>query len=291
MSHWTVLCGAGDPGGGVASASTCAVGMRRAGLSRSSYDRTLTVFSPEGRLYQVEYAFKAITGSGHTSLAIRGPECSVVITQKKVPPALMHLGNVVVQDKLLDPESITHVFNITPGIGCVMTGRTADARSQVQRAISEASQFRYKYGYEITPDLLAKRIANINQVYTQRAAMRPLGISMIIIGVDPDLGPQIFKLDPAGYYVGFHATAAGQKQQEATNLLEKGFKKGFKFESKEDVVEVALSTLSTVLATDLKAGEVEIGIAETGKVEGRSTFRKLSTQEIDEHLQRLGEKD
>ncbi|GAA6014825.1 hypothetical protein JCM10207_002194 [Rhodosporidiobolus poonsookiae] len=257
-------------------------------LSRSSYDRTLTIFSPEGRLYQVEYAFKAITGSGHTSLAIRGPECSVIITQKKVP------------DKLLDPESITHIFNITPSIGCVMTGRTADARSQVQRAISEASQFRYKYGYEITPDLLAKRIANINQVYTQRAAMRPLGISMIIIGVDPDLGPQIFKLDPAGYYVGFHATAAGQKQQEATNLLEKGYKKatsggegdqvGWKFDSKEDTVEYALQTLSTVLATDLKAGEVELGIAEKN-AEGRSTFRKLSTQEIDEHLQRLGEKD
>ncbi|GAA5841457.1 hypothetical protein JCM11251_007144 [Rhodosporidiobolus azoricus] len=256
--------------------------MRTGGqtMSRSSYDRTLTVFSPEGRLYQVEYAFKAITGSGHTSLAIRGAGVSVVITQKKVP------------DKLLDPESITHVFNITPSIGCVMTGRTADARSQVQRAISEASQFRYKYGYEITPDLLAKRIANINQVYTQRAAMRPLGISMIIVGIDPELGPQIFKLDPAGYYVGFHATAAGQKQQEAINALEKGYKKGWKFdEGANDVVELALQTLSTVLATDLKAGEVEVGIAEPSKAEGRSLFRKLSTQEIDEHLQRLGEKD
>ncbi|BGP23928.1 20S proteasome subunit alpha 1 [Rhodotorula toruloides] len=248
-------------------------------MSRSSYDRTLTIFSPEGRLYQVEYAFKAITTSGHTSLAIRGAGASVVITQKKVP------------DKLLDPESITHIFNITPSIGCVMTGRTADARSQVQRAQSEASQFRYKYGYEITPDLLAKRIANINQVYTQRAAMRPLGISMIIVGFDPQYGPQIFKLDPAGYYVGFHATAAGQKQQEATNVLEKGFKKGWKFESKDEVVELALSTLSQVLSTDLKAGEVEIGVAEESKVEGRGQFRKLTTEEIAAALDRLSERD
>lgn len=100
---------------------------------------------------------------------------------------------------------------------------------------------------------------------------------MIIVGVDPDLGPQIFKLDPAGYYVGFHATAAGQKQQEATNVLEKAYKKGFNFSSPDDVVEHALATLGQVLATDLKAGEVEIGIAEPAKVEGaRGTFRHVS---------------
>lgn len=177
--------------------------------------------------------------------------------------------------------------------------------SQVQRARSEAFQFRYKYGYEITPDLLAKRIANINQVYTQRAAMRPLGIcesppcppidfrghepglssppapnsaAMIIVGVDPDLGPQIFKLDPAGYYVGFHATASGQKQQEATNVLEKAYKKGFNFQSPDEVVEHALATLGQVLATDLKAGEVEVGVAEPGKVEGaRGVFRHVES--------------
>jgi len=103
---------------------------------------------------------------------------------------------------------------------------------------------------------------------------------MIIVGIDPQLGPQIFKLDPAGYYVGFHATAAGQKQQEAINLLEKGFKKGFKFESKNDVVELALQTLSTVLSTDLKAGEVEVGVAETAKEGERSLFRKVRSRAL-----------
>jgi 20S proteasome subunit alpha 1 len=95
---------------------------------------------------------------------------------------------------------------------------------------------------------------------------------MILTGVDPELGPQIFKLDPAGYYVGFHATASGQKQQEAINLLEKGYKKGWKLTTLEDVVELALTSLSTVLATDLKAGEVEVGV--TSAAEKR--FRKVS---------------
>lgn len=83
---------------------------------------------------------------------------------------------------------------------------------------------------------------------------------MILTGIDATLGPQIFKLDPAGYFVGFHATAAGTKQQEAISLLEKGYKKGWKLPATADVVELALQSLSTVLATDLKKGEVEVGV-------------------------------
>lgn len=66
---------------------------------------------------------------------------------------------------------------------------------------------------------VAKRMANINQVYTQRAGMRPLGISMILIGPDDERGPQVFMIDPAGFYVGYKAVASGQKQTEATNFV------------------------------------------------------------------------
>ncbi|CAG8593208.1 3320_t:CDS:2 [Acaulospora colombiana] len=165
-----------------------------------------------------------------------------------------------------------------------MTGLIADARAQVTRARQEAAEFRYKYGYEIPTDMLAKRVANINQVYTQHAAMRPL--AMILIGYDDERGPQLFKCDPAGYYVGYKATAAGAKQQESLNHLEKKLKKDPSL-SLEDTIELAINTLSSVLSADFKATEIEVGLV----TRDDPKFRTLSVSEIDEHLQRIVEKD
>lgn len=127
---------------------------------------------------RIEYAFKAITAANIMSIGVRGKDCAVVLSQKKVPVwntpppqfQVMILIYWVTQDKLIDPSSVSHIFKLSPSVGCVMTGSIADARASVQRAIGEAAEFRYKFGYEMPCDALAKRIANISQVYTQRVS-------------------------------------------------------------------------------------------------------------------------
>lgn len=210
-------------------------------------------------------------------MGVLGKDSAVIISQKKIP------------DKLLDAKTISYIFKITPSIGLVATGSIADARAQALRARSEAAEFRYKYGYEMPVESLAKRMANLAQLYTQRAYMRPLGVALTFCQVDFEdegRGPQLFKCDPAGYYTGAKAVAIGPKQQEATTHLEKKFKKIDCVNGDwKQTVEFAIDSLSTVIGTEFRKNDIEIGVAtEDG-------FRILTPDEIDERLVAIAEQD
>jgi 20S proteasome subunit alpha 1 len=126
--------------------------------------------------------------------------------------------------------------------------------------------------------------------------MRPLGIASTLISVDAEFGPQLYKCDPAGYFVGYKATATGPKMQEALNFLERKLKNKDHAEGDwEDVVELGISTLASVLSVDFKKGELEVGIVGGPKADGSdgttTDFRALTEDEIDERLQAIADKD
>ena len=137
-----------------------------------------------------------------------------------------------------------------------------------------------------------KARADVKRFAPLQASMRPYGLATTLISLDSECGPQLFKCDPAGYYVGYKGTAAGPKQQEALNQLEKKLKnKDCADGSWEDVAELAITTLSSVLGMDFKKNEIEIGIVGGGKDGANPNFRTLTEDEIDERLQAIAEKD
>lgn len=109
-------------------------------------DKLMKIFAPDGRIYQMEYAFKAIQSFGQTSIAIRGKDSVVVCCQKKVP------------DKLIVPDSVTNIFPIAEDIGTIMVGNMNDARFLVQYLRSVAAEYKMKYQVEIPVKVLATRM-------------------------------------------------------------------------------------------------------------------------------------
>jgi 20S proteasome subunit alpha 1 len=175
---------------------------------------------------------------------------------------------------------------VSPAASALLTSAAADARVQVARARYEAAEFRNKFGYDIPVGHLAKRMADLAQLFTQHAAARPSGSSMILIGIDEELGPQLYKYDPAGSYAGYKAVCSGNKEQETTNILEKKLK-GNPALSEREVVALGIGTLQTVLGADFKAAEIEVAVV----TRSQPRFAQLSAAAVEDYLTHIAEKD
>jgi len=244
--------------------------------SSAGFDRSITIFSPEGRLYQVEYAFKAINQGGLTAVGVRGDSASAIVVQKKVP------------DKLIDASTMSRMWHIGASNGCVVCGLSADSREYVSRARAESLNWSYKNGYDIPTDMLAKRMASIAQVYTQEPGTRALGVASLIIGWDEENErAELYRTDPSGYTAGFKAVAVGAKQTEATNFLEKKIRK--KGENEKwgvtETADLAITTLQHVVATDFKPSDIEVSVSSA------QGFRQLGEDEIETILTAIAERE
>jgi 20S proteasome subunit alpha 1 len=215
---------------------------------------------------------KAATGGGNTAIAVRGENSAAFITQKKIP------------DRLIDPSCLTSVYRINDSIGCLMIGVLPDIKAQVERIRYEANEFSYNNGYSIPAHALAKRIADICQVYTQEASSRALACVMLFIGVDDEKGCQVFKVDPAGHYLPYKAVSTGKYEPEAMNFLEKKVDE-LSLLDEESTIEMAIMAMQHVLSTDFKGTEIEVAVVSTGK-----KFRVLGDEEIETRLNSIMEK-
>ncbi len=192
----------------------------------ANYDRAATMFSPDGRLYQVEYASK-IVSQGTMGVACKYNQGVIFGAHKKIT------------SKLLIPESIEKIFPIDDHIVAVSAGLVGDARRLVGLGRQKAQENRMYYEELIQIETLAKEVSNLKQLYTQYGGMRPFGTSFIIGGVD-STGKRLFETEPSGALAEYHAVAIGRNRNKAMELFEKDWKENL---SKEAAVKLLVRVL------------------------------------------------
>jgi len=242
--------------------------------SSAGYDRHITIFSPEGRIYQVEYAFKAANAANLTAVGVSTNDCAVIAVQRRIP------------DKLIDPSSVKNFYTLSPKIGCAVIGIVPDAKFQVRRAQAEAAQWKYQNGFHMPISELARKMADINQYYTQNAELRSLGTVMLMISHDEEDGAKIYSIDPAGHFRSIRGFGIGVKQQQVNSFLEKKLKKRSDL-AMDETIQLALESLQQALGADLKSGEVEVIVADRQAPKGT----KLSNEQIEAQLNAIAERD
>ena len=176
------------------------------------YDRSLTIFSPDGRLYQVEYANEAVR-RGASCIGLVAKDGVVIIAQRKID---------LQQRKLLAPQGLNKIFAVDDEILLSGAGLLGDLQWFVSYSRLQAQNLVLTYGETTSPEMLVKNLANLMLLHTQIAGYRPWGVSLILAGIYNDI-PQIFLIEPSGSYWRYNGLALGESMVELNEYLEKSY--------------------------------------------------------------------
>ncbi|MBD3230589.1 MAG: archaeal proteasome endopeptidase complex subunit alpha [Candidatus Lokiarchaeota archaeon] len=242
------------------------------GGKERGYDLASTTFSPEGRIFQVEYAIEAVR-HGTGAIGIKSKEGVVLTVEKRV-------GN------LQKPDTIEKVFDIDDHIGAAIAGLTADARVLIDHARVQAQINKITYGESISTIELVRKVCDQKQIYTINAGARPFGVSFLIAGVDEDMAPNLFMTDPSGAYWSFKATAIGQNADDVKDYLASKYHPNL---SLDDAVVLSINGLKKSMSDDENLDPVNVEIAVV-KTEDRKFYR-YSIDEIKEYIPKAKESE
>ncbi len=215
-----------------------------------TYDYTATVFSPDGRLYQVEYALEVVN-RGATIVGIKCPEGVV-------------LGSEENNDPLEKMENSWKIFQIDEHVGTAIVGLSSDARILIDKARTEAQSNKLTFDEPIDIETATKKICDLKQIYTQHGGGRPFGVALILGGVDKT-GPRLFGTHPSGAYTGYQAVAFGGGKDIALAFLKEEYTVSLTLEQS---IQLAVKALKKALAERKLPLRIKIAIvpASTKKI-------------------------
>ncbi len=229
----------------------------------SRYDSKTTIFSPEGRLYQVEYAMEAIERAG-AGIGISTKEGILLCCEKRI------------KSKLLDLEGSEKIYKLDFHIYSVVAGITADANTLINECRLSAQQYQYRYNTPVPVENLVQHIADMKQSYTQFGGLRPYGVSMIFAGYDRRNGFQLYQSDPSGNFGGWKAIAIGQNCSTANSILRSDWTEDMTMkEAKQLMLKVVQKAMDrTALAAD------RIEMATVTEAGGEARLQVLDDEEV-----------
>lgn len=219
--------------------------------SRTEYDRGVNTFSPEGRIFQIEYAIEAVK-LGSTSLGIQTAEGVVIAAEKRVPSTLV------------DPKSMNKIFEIDSHIGVVLSGMVADARILVEHARVESQNHKFTYNEPMRVESCTLATCDVSARFGEsggkkKLMSRPFGVSLLIAGVDEN-GPQLWQTDPSGTYTKHEAQAIGGGAEAAASIFDSQYHKSMTL---ADAENLAISILKSVMEDKLTRSNIEIACVRT----------------------------